>query len=84
MNNGGPAFPKALDPYPNMQGSAGQSTQNGMSLRDYFAGQAIAAIPQRGWDHLGEEKDIIAAWAQCAYAVADAMLLARSPQESGQ
>lgn len=47
----------------------------GMTLRDYFAGQAISSIPLRSWDHLdGDDMDRIRAWAKCAYLVADAML----------
>lgn len=38
INDGGPAFPKPLDPYPNAQGM--ESGTHGMSLRDWFAGQA--------------------------------------------
>lgn len=75
MTYSDPAFPFEYE------GDGGQRiTHQGMSLRDYFAGQAIASIPVRNWDHLGKDADIITAWAVCAYAVADAMLLARSPQ----
>ena len=35
INNGGPAFPHAHEDYP---------FQHGMSLRDWFAGQALAGI----------------------------------------
>lgn len=40
----------------------------GMSLRDWFAGQALSGITQRAWGHVGNDGDIIAAWARCAYA----------------
>jgi hypothetical protein len=73
MTSNEPAFPLGCD--------AAREHETGMSLRDYFAGQAIASIPIRNWDHLGKDADIITAWARCAYAIADAMLLARSPQE---
>lgn len=61
INDGGYAFPEAL----------------GMSLRDYFAGQALIAIATHktsdtlGWEHA----------AFCAYLAADAMLEQRSKNE---
>ena len=75
-NNGGPAFPRtgflsslegntaiAYDNYP----------QDGMSLRDWFAGQALAGIMAGGSDTSNAVE-----WApEEAYAVADAMLAAR-------
>ena len=51
----------------------------GMSLRDWFAGQALSCIPLRSWDHVGStDKERIEAWAKCAYLAADAMIAARS------
>ena len=61
VDDGGQAFPR---PY-----------TAGMTLRDYFAGQALASIPLRAWD---DQEDKIAAWAKCAYACADAMLKERA------
>lgn len=49
-------------------------------LRDCFAGQALSSIPLRSWDYLSSGDDKVRAWATLAYAVADAMLAARSPQ----
>ena len=46
--------------------------QAGMSIRDYFAGQALAGICAD--PSLAMTKDKIAEW---SYSVADAMLLAR-------
>lgn len=70
-----PAFPFEYE------GDGGQRVNHaGMTLRDYFAGQALASIPIRSWDDIGSGDALIAAWAKCAYAVADAMLAARSPQ----
>jgi len=65
INNGGPAFPTV----------AGQTVySNGMSLRDWFAGQALAGLcahPESdNWEYLG-----IAA---SAYTQADAMIAARN------
>lgn len=76
MYDGEPAFPFEYE------GDGGQTIPHkGMSLRDWFAGQALSSIPNRSWDHLGKDENIVAAWATLAYAVADAMLLARSPQD---
>jgi hypothetical protein len=51
-----------------------------MELRDYFAGQAIASIPIRSWDHLESDEATIKAWARCAYDVSDAMIEARTKE----
>lgn len=80
------AFSEPAFPF-NYEGDGGQQvTHQGMSLRDWFAGQAIASIPNRAWDDSGGPEAVITAWARCAYAVADAMLKARetprSPQEN--
>jgi hypothetical protein len=71
MDDGGYAFPRMKEEFFSHR-------LGGMSLRDYFAGQAIASIPLRSWDHVGgDDLERIDAWAKCAYLVADAMLLAR-------
>lgn len=65
MNDNPPAFPNAHD----------NGWAEGMSLRDWFAGQAIAAsdfMNIAGWTHLE--------LAQYAYSLADAMLAARREQ----
>ena len=63
--NGGPAFPQDL------QGRRGDDPSlQGMSLRDWFAGQAIVGLAMDK-----NPADMIAEW---AYAVADAMLEART------
>jgi len=62
-NTGGPAFPTV----------AGQVVySNGMTLRDWFAGQVIAGV--KGWhpaDRKGKSAAVI------AYEIADAMVEAR-------
>jgi hypothetical protein len=70
-NDGGPAFPlQAL-------ASPGSEATWGMSLRDWFAGQALmgwAAGRNRPIDHEASEP---ASVARSCYAYADAMLRAR-------
>lgn len=68
--NGGPAFPLPCT----TSCAEGDSIGHGMSLRDYFAGQALIAaagwaVSEKHWDP--------AAIAEDAYAVADALLEAR-------
>jgi hypothetical protein len=69
-NDGGPAFPRGAT---NGYGS----TQEGMSLRDHFAGQALIA--------LGAHKAVTARgipWlVEHAYMVADAMLTERTKEQ---
>ncbi len=75
VNTGGAAFPD-----PGRAQSAKQRealTETGMTLRDYFAGQAVAGLlAQRLPAHQGE--DGAETVAQDAYIVADAMLAERA------
>lgn len=71
-NDGGPAFPIVA-----MDAATGQPINGcfypGMSLRDWFAGQALAGLLSHGqW--ATTEADM---FARDAYALADAMLRAR-------
>lgn len=79
FNNGGPAFPEAIavspsgDVYPGM---------GGMTLRDYFAGQALASMDSKTKDKifvLAERAglDVADVMASSSYEIADAMLKAR-------
>ena len=68
-NDGGPAFPNE---YCN-------SSSQGMSLRDYFAGQALATMDTGGYTLLGMQSA-----AQRAYNLADAMLAERKKQKGGE
>jgi hypothetical protein len=65
INDGGPAFP--FDGY-------GERV-SGMTLRDWFAGQALAGVTSSVNDEIsvGQVEGI----AEIAYALADAMLAAR-------
>jgi hypothetical protein len=78
--NGGPAFPRAGDRY------SGTDAVDGMSLRDYFAAQAISewrvgaydgSAPPPASDH-AQAAHRCAALARHAYAIADAMLEERA------
>lgn len=75
-NAGGPAFPRASGPEPRVNSVTDYC--DGMSMRDWFAGQALAGIlsdAPRGYS--GQ------AVAAEAYAFADAMLAERAkPKEA--
>lgn len=69
INNGGPAFPVTLD----HRGCVGAY---GMTLRDYFAGQALAGLlTQLAEDEFGPSH-----FAKVSYEMADAMLEARNKE----
>jgi hypothetical protein len=75
IDNGGPAFPHMKRPRPDLgTGVTETITDGGMSLRDWFAGQALPALISYD-DYL----DYSAA-AVHAYKHADAMLEARKVQ----
>lgn len=65
-NDGGPAFDPVMNP-------AHEPCE--VSLRDWFAGQALAGLGARAYDHTAP--DIAGAMARDAYTVADAMLKVR-------
>ena len=68
-DNGGPAFPCEHEGY---GGSSARSS--GMSLRDYFAGQALCGMfANTSEDFVISHREL----ASAAYATADAMIKAR-------
>lgn len=67
LRDGGPAFPRA-------HGGGMASAQNGMSLRDWFAGQALAGKLAGAPNNISYYAPAIA---YDAYVMADAMLAAR-------
>ena len=69
IDDGGPAMPHAPYSTDARNWSDGSS---GMSLRDWFAGQALAGLAADGLTYEGMAKD--------AYELADAMLAAREPK----
>lgn len=68
INDGGPAFPCAAT----IVNHRDVPAKRGMSLRDYFAAQALARYSPDYTGKVGESYDYIA---QCCYAIADQMLL---------
>ena len=92
IDDGGPAFPKPLDPYPNMQ--QGQAGHGGMSLRDWFAGQIAASVAavimsaDRAQLAVAAERDGFDGSADeyiafRSYRIADGMLTARKEAVNG-
>ena len=71
INNGGPAFPRPAA-FSNAERTA-CTEQDGMTLRDWFAGQALASM---GIEYTSDTF-CHSSVAECAYAYADAMLRAR-------
>lgn len=72
INNGGLAFPLSGGQY------LGEDRATGMSLRDYFAAQALTGVLQarallNGPDSLGSQEDV----AEECYELADAMIAQR-------
>lgn len=71
-DDGGPAFP-----VPSGYETAGPALYPGMTLRDYFAGQALAGMCSYGaYRHVDGKAGIVAD----AYEIADAMISERTKQ----
>ena len=72
LDDGGPAFPATVQDdqncYPRYAGGYG-----GMSLRDWFAGQALAALPHIGCGADLRNEEL----AEASYQISDAMIAAR-------
>jgi hypothetical protein len=83
IDDGGPAFPsKILKALGDGQGgSYVNTTYGGMSLRDWFAGQALIAMGEPPLVVGKTERADRLAWhAHDAYQIADAMLAARKTE----
>lgn len=77
-NDGGPAFARSAAWASATNVSV---SQDGMSLRDYFAAKALAAmIGHESKDHTNRGKWAVPTLAKFAYEYADAMLAAREAQ----
>ena len=79
INDGGPAFPseEVITHIPNYQ-SAGIRTNVGMSLRDWFAGQALIAVFAGAERNDGWGDTTASINAGFAYQLADAMIAERN------
>lgn len=97
QKDGGPAFPRHATQYipqPPAYSSSGLAVRSGgpigdlgapgMSLRDYFAGQALAGMSIKDGGQLsvndrarGHHRDVGRWYAEQAYVIADEMLKAR-------
>lgn len=75
-NDGGPAFPRPCGEYDDasLSGGAYNNSQSGMSLRDWFAGQALAGLAACPNLKRTDNASVVAA----CYGVADAMLAERA------
>lgn len=84
-NDGGPAYPAFLTES-TIFGPVTTQLQRGMSLRDYFAGQALAGMlssdahPDIELTTLMDSTEKLAVRACFAYRIADAMLAAREAE----
>lgn len=82
--DGGPAFPRSRETWPDPGNPALSDTseaQEGMSLRDWFAGQAMmVSMEQCRRDGIIENASNVA---MGAYAIADAMLEERERRTDG-
>ncbi len=78
QNNGGPAFP--------LGDADGRVTQEGMTLRDWFAGQALAGHLASQSRDIGfyQGSDSFEKMASDAYRTADAMLKQREEGGSNE
>lgn len=80
-NDGGQAFPKPYDPYPNVQ-EAVRPSEGGMSMRQWYAGQAMIGIMSGqmmpGVALMAKERSMLPAdlLAQMCFEQADAMIKA--------
>ena len=79
INDGGPAFPaQPMHKFPD--GAIISLNQGGMTLRDYFAAQALAGVLSSGdvdIKTIVSNKLAAASFTQSCYIIADAMLAAR-------
>ena len=84
IKDGGPAFPRIdVEHYPAGYGHGAHCEANskaGMSLRDYFAGQALVGLLAQETE---EWSAADALNASRAYSIADAMLKAREANRHG-
>lgn len=79
-NDGGPAFPGEATGVSAVTGHARYYPVSGMSMRDYFAGQALAGLMSCKFPGKGDPSwQELVAWD--AYSIADTMLRERLKPE---
>lgn len=81
LNDGGPAFPLGIQR--TSSGEVDRWWEQGMSLRDYFAGLAFQSIVLHR-ERSGRDTYTKQELAAEAYCYADAMLAARTPTKGGE
>lgn len=74
--DGGPAFARPFSKNGEYSDSQQNRSQEGMSLRDYFAAKALSTV--QAYSHEDVSTWAPADFARHAYAIADAMIAARS------
>ncbi len=79
MDNGGPAFPTNSTVWhcERTGDSGGESAQDGMSLRDYFAGKAMLIMNGRLTSHGDLSEVHMENFVKSCYKIADAMIAER-------
>lgn len=81
VKDGGPAYPaRRLDEDPLQEGAMAITAWSGMSLRDFFAAQALASLPMdiKQYDDMADGIQGAARRSRAAYIIADAMLAERA------
>jgi hypothetical protein len=78
MNDGGRAFPRSIASFGGDYKSMSQAAGDGMSLRDYFAGQALVGMLSAHKCAAFDGPEAVPV-ALAAWKYADAMLAAREP-----
>ena len=81
-NNGGRAFP-AQPVFHTPHGSIGMTTNDGMTLRDYFAGQVAASLAGRADTKANNKEgvsELMSVIAELAYALSDALIAERNKE----
>jgi len=91
-NDGGPAFPRPASEYePNGMRTDGKIAAvpfTGMTLRDYFAGQALMGgiTTAKGLGQIDAKKrsEMLSEFSDLIFEIADAMIAARERKEGDQ
>ncbi|HZW19501.1 MAG TPA: hypothetical protein VFF71_11905 [Luteimonas sp.] len=82
MNDGGPAFPQSV--HRSDRGMEWVESEDGMTLRDYFAAKAMASMigTSAAPTYVGGLEGAESYCAVAAYKMADAMLVARNKEQT--